>query len=189
MLNVSVFFRAEFEGFVITAEVGAKGLYYELVIGTLGKPGDGYAAENAGGFEMDGKRTAVRGKVGGGVAALFEGLAFELQVEAHAVRAAMIARDDIAFAANPLGVIWGGAFERGVEERLVEAAHVNDDGQAAFDGHRAQARAQLPGYFGIEAREAEFALLQGYTGEIFGNAHSIFSLQRTSYSSQFVVHS
>lgn len=184
MLNVSVFFRAELEGLVIAAEVGAKGLYYELVIGTLGKPGDGYAAENAGGFDMDGKRTAVRGKVGGGVAALFEGLAFELQVEAHAVRAAMIARDDIAFAANPLGVIWGGAFERGVEERLVEAAHVNDDCQAPLHSHGAQPRADLPGYFGIEAREAEFALLPSYAIQVFGNAHGV---QLTANSRQFAV--
>jgi len=166
------------------AQVCADGFDDQLMIVALSQARYGEAADDPGTFDVNGKRTAVSGKVRDGVAALFEGLTFELEVESHAIRAAMVARDDVGFAANPLGVVGGSAFEGGVEERLIEAAHVNDDRQTAFDGHGAEAVAELPGCLGVKARKAEFALLLRYTTEVFGKAHGVFSLQGGAGSSQ-----
>src|SRR6185312_17271797 len=109
----------------------------------LRQSGNGYAADHTGTLHMDRKRTAVSGKVRDWLAMLFNGLSFDPEVETHTVRAAVIARHNVAFAADPIRVIRSRAFERRIKERLIEAAHINHDGEAALPGHGAQAQAQL----------------------------------------------
>src|SRR6185437_8358513 len=81
----SAFFRPQLQRFVIAAEVGAEGFDDQFMVVALSQAGDGYAADDAGSFDVNGKAAAVSGKIRDGVAALFEGLAFELEAESHAV--------------------------------------------------------------------------------------------------------
>jgi hypothetical protein len=76
----------------------------------------------------------------------------------------MKAEGDVAFAADPFGVIRRGAGERGVEERLRGTTDVNDDSEAALDGEGAEARAELPGGVFVKGRELELAFLEGDAG-------------------------
>ena len=72
----------------------------------------------------------------------------------------MEARDHVALAAHPLGIVGSGAVERGIEQRLPEAAHIDHQRQAAFERHRIDPRAQVPRHLRIQARQTQFALLQ-----------------------------
>ena len=165
----------EFEGFVVAAGEEAEGFDDEVVVVALGEAGDGDGADDAGAGDVDGETAAVGGVVlFGEVVALGEGEAGLLEEAADVIGAFVEAGDDVDLAADPAGVVGGGAGEGAVEELLVggaEAADIDNDVQVAGDGEFAEERAELPGGLGGEGLEGEGGFLQLDGGEIFGDGH------------------
>lgn len=164
--------RGQAELLIIFVEFEADGLDGEFVIVALGQAGDGDAADDACALDANGEAAAVGGVVDGGEPLFF----FERGVRAgelatDGVRAAVEARYDVDFAADPLGLIGDCAGKRAVEELLAEAADIDGETATALDGERAEARAEVPGGGFVEGFEDKFRFLAGDGGEIVVGIH------------------
>lgn len=156
---------------VVPTEFDAKGFHDQFVIGALRQSGDGHCGDQACLLHADREAATVTGVVDGRKATGFEAGLFLFEIEADGVRTAEKTEDDVAFAADPIGIVRSGAGECSVKERLVGAAHVDDDRQNAFRCHDVQAGADVPrGLFG-EFRKDEIPLLQSDAGQVVGNRH------------------
>jgi len=126
-------FRRKLEVFVVAAEDSAECFDDQFVILTHGKAGDGDAADDAGVDDAKREGTAVGSVVGERKAlALVDGFAFQFFVQRSGVGTVVEAGDDVSFAAHPFGIVGRGAIHGGVEERVTEAADIDDDGQIAL---------------------------------------------------------
>ena len=77
----------------------------------------------------------------------------------------------IHLAAHPLGLIGHRARQGRCKEHLAEAAYVNYQRIAAFDGHLTQADAKLPRDDFIKVFKDEGRFLTGNSRNIFSEAH------------------
>ena len=83
----------------------------------------------------------------------------------------MVAEDDVGLAADPLGVVGGGAWHGGVEKRLGGPPDVDDDTQGLAEGGIVQAGAEAPGGLFVEGGELELLFLEGNAGEVVFDSH------------------
>jgi hypothetical protein len=164
LLNSDIL-NVEAEGVVVAADDGAEGFYGEFVIGALGKAGDGDCSDDAGAGDTQGEAAAVAGVFADWQAvALVKAGFFFFELEADGVGTAMEAEGHVAFSANPFDVVRSGAGQRGVEERLPDAAHVNDDLEAARCSEFAEMGAEGPRCLFVEAGELELLFLERDAG-------------------------
>ncbi len=152
-------------------EFVAEGFDDEVVVFALGQAGDGDAADDACSGDVDGEAAAVGGVFGVRQRVFFgDRCVVVLEVEAQLIGAAVEAGDHVRFALDPAGVVGRGAWEGGVEERMVrmaETADVDDDGVATGEGEFAEGGAEAPCGFGVEGGEDKFRFLSSDGGEVF----------------------
>jgi hypothetical protein len=172
--NDGALFLWEPEFWVIAPEEGTEGFDDEVVVVALCEAGDGDGSDDSSIRDAEREAATVRRIVGEGQTVSFEeGSVLTLHFQAEGIRAAVEARDDVAFAAYPLGVVGHGRSNGSVEERLTEAANVNYQSRE-LTGERelVQLRPYGPGLRLVEAVQGQFPFLYGNEGEILGDRHS-----------------
>lgn len=157
---------------ILAAEGGGEGVDDHDVIDALMQAAGDDRADETGAGERDGEASAMHGVVGEGKAvALFDGFALLLELQADGVGAAAEAHDNVAFAADPIGLAGGGEASGREEDGTSGDLDLEGHGGLAGDCVGAQPAAEVPGGIRAEGGELEQALLGGDGVEIGCDAH------------------